>query len=85
MDEKLLKSVDALLSLAYLEDIGEGDITTNNLILSSENKTALFVAKEDGVIAGLPVAETVFRKLETMIILTLSLELFLKTYMMKMY
>ena len=64
MDEKLLKSVETILNLAYWEDIGEGDITTNNLIPSGEVKTALFAAKEDGIIAGLPVAEMVFRKLD---------------------
>ena len=46
------------------EDIGDGDITTNNLIPPSENKTAIFVAKEEGVVAGLPVAEMVFKKFD---------------------
>lgn len=64
MDEKLLRSADILINLAYSEDIGEGDITTNNLIPAGERKTALFTAKEDGIIAGLPVAEMVFRKLD---------------------
>ena len=64
MDEKLLSSIDILLNIAYSEDIGEGDITTNSIIPVGENKTALFVAKEDGIIAGLPVAEMVFRKLD---------------------
>jgi len=64
MDEKLLKSADALLNIAYSEDIGEGDITTNHLIPSGETKTALFIAKEDGIVAGLPIAEMVFRKLD---------------------
>ena len=64
MDEKLLKSVEILLNLACSEDIGEGDISTSNLVPPDENKTALFVAKEDGIIAGLPVAEMVFRKLD---------------------
>ena len=66
MNKKLLESIDILLNLAYLEDIGvgEGDITTNNLIPPGESKTALFVAKEDGIVAGLPVAEMVFRKFD---------------------
>ncbi len=64
MDRKTLKSAEVLFGLAYAEDIGDGDITTNNLIPSNENKTAIFVAKEDGIIAGLPVAEMVFRKFD---------------------
>lgn len=64
MDEKLLKSVDILLNLAYSEDINEIDITTNNLIPPNESKTAALIAKENGIIAGLQVAEMVFRKFD---------------------
>ncbi len=64
MDKKTLKSAEILFNLAYTEDIGDGDITTNNLIPSDENKTAIFVAKENGVVAGLPVAEMVFKKFD---------------------
>jgi nicotinate-nucleotide pyrophosphorylase (carboxylating) len=64
MDEKTLKSAEVLFNLAYAEDIGDGDITTNNLIPPNKNKTAILVAKEEGVIAGLPVAEMVFRKFD---------------------
>lgn len=64
MDEKTLKSAEVLFDLAYAEDIGDGDITTNNLIDPNANKTALLVAKEEGVIAGLPVVEMVFKKFD---------------------
>jgi len=64
MDEKTLRSAEVLFDLAYAEDIGDGDITTNNLIDPEETKTARFVAKEAGVVAGLPVAEMVFRKFD---------------------
>ena len=63
MDEKTLKSAEVLFDLAYAEDVGDGDITTNNLI-PGENKTAILVAKEKGVIAGLQVAEMVFKKFD---------------------
>ncbi|PIF05854.1 MAG: nicotinate-nucleotide diphosphorylase (carboxylating) [Draconibacterium sp.] len=65
MDNKTLKSAEILFDLAYAEDVGDGDITTNNLIPPLENKTAIFVAKENGVIAGLPVAEMVFKKFDS--------------------
>ena len=64
IDKKTLKSAEVLFDLAYAEDIGDGDITTDNLIDPGEIKTAVLVAKEPGVIAGLPVAEMVFRKFD---------------------
>ncbi len=64
MDEKTLKSAEVLFDLAFAEDIGDGDITTNNLVPPDTNKTAILVAKKEGVIAGLPVAEMVFRKFD---------------------
>jgi nicotinate-nucleotide pyrophosphorylase (carboxylating) len=67
IDEKTLKSAEVLFELAYAEDIGDGDITTNNLVQSETSKTAILVAKEAGVIAGLPVAEMVFKKFDPQI------------------
>jgi nicotinate-nucleotide pyrophosphorylase (carboxylating) len=64
MEEKVLKSAEVLFDLAYAEDIGDGDITTNNLIPPGANKTAILVAKETGIVAGLPVAEMVFKKFD---------------------
>lgn len=64
MDSKVLKSAEVLFDLAYAEDIGDGDITTNNLVPPGENKTAILVAKEEGIVAGLPVAEMVFKKFD---------------------
>lgn len=64
MEDKVLKSAEVLFDLAYAEDIGDGDITTNNLIPPEENKTARLVAKESGVVAGLPVSEMVFRRFD---------------------
>jgi len=64
MERKILKSAEVLFDLAYAEDIGDGDITTNNLVPPEDIKTAILVAKEEGVIAGLPVAEMVFKKFD---------------------
>ena len=64
MDEKTLKSAEVLFELAIAEDIGEGDITTNNLLPPYIKKTATLLVKEEGVIAGLQVAEMVFRKFD---------------------
>lgn len=64
IDEKTIKSAEVLFELAYAEDIGDGDITTNNLVPPDTSKTAILVAKEEGVIAGLPIAEMVFKKFD---------------------
>lgn len=53
-----------LIDLALKEDIGPGDVTTNSIIPPDCNVAGLLVAKEEGVIAGLPVAEAVFRRLD---------------------
>lgn len=64
MEEKVLKSAEVLFDLAYSEDIGAGDITTDNFIPRGEIKTARLVAKEEGIVAGLPVVEMVFRRFD---------------------
>ncbi|MCM3750089.1 carboxylating nicotinate-nucleotide diphosphorylase [Paenibacillus pasadenensis] len=42
------------------EDIGTGDVTTRTTIAADSVMKAVIHVKEDGIIAGLPVAETVF-------------------------
>lgn len=56
--------IDELIEIALKEDIGSGDITTNSIILPEHRVTGLIIAKEEGVIAGLPVAENIFRRLD---------------------
>lgn len=46
---------------ALLEDIGNGDITTNAVVPASHVSKAVLIAKEDFVLAGLPFAKEVFR------------------------
>jgi nicotinate-nucleotide pyrophosphorylase (carboxylating) len=53
-----------LIDLALQEDIGSGDVTTDNLIPAGDRRNACMVAKADGVIAGLEVAEMVFRRFD---------------------
>lgn len=55
--------IDPIINYALKEDIGDGDITTNTVIPGETQTTATMTAKADGVVAGLPVAERVFRKL----------------------
>jgi nicotinate-nucleotide pyrophosphorylase (carboxylating) len=56
--------IDRIIDIALDEDIQSGDITTEAIINKSQKADALIKAKEDGIIAGLPIAEQVFRKLD---------------------
>lgn len=64
MNELELKAAQTLIELALKEDVGDGDITTDNIIPAESRRKAKMVAKADGVVAGLPVAEMVFRSLD---------------------
>ncbi len=46
------------------EDIGSGDLTTNNIAPGNTKIQAQIIAKQAGVIAGLDVARAVFRQLD---------------------
>ncbi len=59
-----LEKIDALIHLAIQEDIFTGDITTENLIPEGLMVEGSFIAKERGVVAGLPVVEYFFSKLD---------------------
>jgi len=58
------EKIDALIQLAIQEDIFTGDITTENLIPENLIVEGVFIAKESGVVAGLPVIEYFFSKLD---------------------
>ncbi|MDP3913638.1 MAG: carboxylating nicotinate-nucleotide diphosphorylase [Bacteroidota bacterium] len=64
MNKQVRKAAHTLIDLALMDDVGEGDITTNNIVPSESRRKAKMVAKADGVVAGLPIAEMVFRKLD---------------------
>ncbi|MEM1041556.1 MAG: carboxylating nicotinate-nucleotide diphosphorylase [Bacteroidota bacterium] len=57
-----LAELDALIERALAEDVGPGDVTTLATIPAGQLAEATFLAKEDGVLAGLAVAERVFDK-----------------------
>ena len=58
-----INKIKSVIDYALKEDIGSGDITTNSLIPLELQAKATMVAKSTGVIAGLSVAECVFRSL----------------------
>jgi nicotinate-nucleotide pyrophosphorylase (carboxylating) len=69
MDKMLLSPhIDRLIDLALEEDLGPGDVTTQALIPADLRGEAQIRAKQRLVVAGLPVAARVFRKLDASII-----------------
>ena len=60
--------VDRLIDLALEEDVGAGDVTTQALIPPDLQGEAHLRAQQDLVVAGLPVAGRVFRKLDASLV-----------------
>ena len=56
--------IDPILENALREDVGSGDVTSETLFAAAKPGHAYLLAKEAGTIAGLPLAERVFRKLD---------------------
>jgi nicotinate-nucleotide pyrophosphorylase (carboxylating) len=60
-----LASADTLIELALAEDLGPtGDLTSNSLIDADANGTVQIVARQTGVLAGLPLVERVFARID---------------------
>ena len=53
-----------LIQEALAEDLGNGDITTKAIIGPSQKAKARIVAKQDLILAGLPIAKEVFQLLD---------------------
>ncbi|BAF58408.1 nicotinate-nucleotide pyrophosphorylase [Pelotomaculum thermopropionicum SI] len=56
--------LNRLIERCLREDIGTGDLTTNSIVPPDAVSGGYILAKEDGVVAGLPVAEGVFLRLD---------------------
>ena len=66
------KQIDKIVLNALEEDMPYGDVTTDNLIPENDITEAKFIAKADGIIAGMPVAARVFELIDSRI----SIEIF---------
>lgn len=53
-----------IVSRAVLEDAGNGDVTTGSVVAAGSRGVGRIVAKEPGVIAGIPVAQCVFEEVD---------------------
>lgn len=56
--------VDDLLTLAFAEDVGDGDATTLSTIPADEMGCQRLIVKEEGILAGVEVAKQVFAKFD---------------------
>lgn len=61
------KQIDKIVLNALEEDMPYGDVTTDNLIPEDDVTEAKFIAKAEGVIAGMPVATRVFELIDNRI------------------
>jgi len=65
IDERYLKGI---VRAALDEDIGKGDVTSRYVIPEKSSADAVIIAKSDGVLCGIGVAEEVFKHLDKGII-----------------
>lgn len=56
--------VSQLIDIAFAEDIGDGDHTSLATINKDEKGKSIIVAKDDGIIAGLTLADYIFKKVD---------------------
>jgi nicotinate-nucleotide pyrophosphorylase (carboxylating) len=59
-----------LIDLALAEDVGDGDVTSLSVIPADVIWSARMVAREDLVVAGLPVFDAVFHRLDPEVVVT---------------
>jgi nicotinate-nucleotide pyrophosphorylase (carboxylating) len=58
------QELEAIIEAALREDMPEGDITSESIIPAAAVSEAVFLAKEDGILAGLQVARRVFERID---------------------
>lgn len=66
--------IDDLLTLAFAEDIGDGDHTTLSTIPAEERGRQQLIIKEEGILAGVEIARKVFEKFDPELKVTVFIE-----------
>lgn len=66
----LAAEIRECIQLALAEDIGTGDVTTDSIVPAHATLRGRIVAKQNGVVAGLQIAEAVWRELDERVIFT---------------
>lgn len=70
----LEKEIEHLICRAIAEDVGSGDITSRACLPESRQTTGTFILKQSGVIAGQPLLQLLFNKIDPQIEVTLLAE-----------
>ncbi|MCJ7618641.1 MAG: nicotinate-nucleotide diphosphorylase (carboxylating), partial [Anaerolineae bacterium] len=63
-----------IVQLALEEDIGSGDVTTMSILAATVRLSGRILSKEEGVVAGLDVARSVFRAVDEETLFTLQVD-----------
>lgn len=66
--------IDDLLTLAFAEDVGDGDHTTLSTIPAEEKGRQQLIVKEEGILAGVDIARKVFEKFDPSLKITVMIE-----------
>ncbi len=66
--------IDDLLTLAFAEDVGDGDHTTLSTIPAGERGRQQLIVKEEGILAGVDIARMVFEKFDPELKMTVFIE-----------
>ena len=66
--------IDDLLTLAFAEDVGDGDHTTLSTIPAEEKGRQQLLVKEEGILAGVDIARNVFEKFDPSLKMTVMIE-----------
>ncbi len=69
-----LKKIKDIVQLAIKEDIGTGDITSKIFIPEGSESEGVLIAKEAGIVAGLPVAGYVLSQIDKDLIFKVNIE-----------
>lgn len=66
--------IDDLLTLAFAEDVGDGDHTTLSTIPAEEKGRQQLIVKEEGILAGVDIARKIFEKFDPSLKMTVMIE-----------
>lgn len=66
--------IDDLLTLAFAEDVGDGDHTTLSTIPAEEKGRQQLIVKEEGILAGVDIARKVFEKFDPSLKMTVMID-----------
>ncbi len=61
------ENVDPIIHAALREDMPNGDITSESIISAKSQSEAIFLSREDGILAGIEVARRVFELIDSRI------------------